>query len=515
MDNNPLQTSRSVGRSVVYGFSTWVLPLVLGFIAAPKIVKALGSQDYGIYALVLGFVGYSFNFSFGRAVTKYIAEYRAHNESEKIADLISAAFFINFAVGFLSVLIVCASANWLVSDIYLIEAEAQAKTVKAFYVAALIIFFSMQNQIFSSVLQGIHRFDVYSKIFNLNNFALLAGNLLLALGGYSLLSLFVWNASVAFLACFVFAFAARKFLPEFKIKLNFTKQSVDLIVRYSAGVIGYQILSNFLLLFERGLITRKLGAETLTYYVLPMALAIYIHSFISSLVIVIFPLASELKNEPEKLLRLYRKATKIVCLFVFFFGTTLITESNLLLTLWTRADIGADFASRTTGLLIIHTITFSFVAIQTVSWQMTEGLGHPNYNCYLFVICLIISVLLMIYLPPVFGLDGYALGRMFGYLTIFLSVFYVEKWFFGAVQTKLWRQIIIILTTASVAAAIVERATIGFFSAGWLAFLTAGASGFAVYGLVVWVLGFIDEEEKILFRRVLFSPQLKENEKGI
>lgn len=509
MQNRQTQTSRSVGRNVLYGFSTWVLPLVLGFIATPRIVRALGEHDYGIYSLVLGIVGYSFNFSFGRAVTKYIAEYRANNENEKIADIISAAFFINLVVGLSCVFIIYLSAEWLVQNVFNIDAEAQSKTVSALFISAWIIFLWMQNQIFSSILQGIHRFDVYSKIFNLNNFALLVGNLFLAVGGYGILSLFAWNLTLALITCFVYAFAARRYLPEFKIKLNFRRSSMKLIVLYSAGVIGYQILSNFLLLFERGLITRDLGANTLTHYVVPMGLAIYIHSFIASVVIVIFPLASELKNEPEKLLRLYTKATKIVCLFVFFLGTSMIVESRVFLTLW----MGADFALGTTNLLIIHTVTFSFVAIQIVSWQMTEGLGYPNYNCYLFVICLIISGFLMLYLPPVFGLDGFALGRMFGYLTIFFSIFYVEKWFFGAVQTSLWMKILLVLSTASIVSAIVQKTIINYLQIGWLSFLTAGILGGGVYALIVWILGFISDEEKLLFRR-LFLPRIKQDEKG-
>ena len=64
-------------------FSTWFLPLGLSFFATPIIVKALGDEDYGIYALVLGFIGYSFNFGIGRAITKYIAEYRASGETRE------------------------------------------------------------------------------------------------------------------------------------------------------------------------------------------------------------------------------------------------------------------------------------------------------------------------------------------------------------------------------------------------------------------------------------------------
>jgi hypothetical protein len=180
-------------------------------------------------------------------------------------------------------------------------------------------------------------------------------------------------------------------------------------------------------------------------------------------------------------------------------GTTLITESRLFLTLW----MGADFAEKTSTLLVIHTITYSLVAIQIVSWQMTEGLGYPSYNCYLFVICLIISVFLMVGLTQNFGLEGIAFGRMTGYAVIFFSIFYVEKWFFGKIQIAFWAKILSVLVLGSIFSAIVEKSIIEFFPIGWTGFLAATFLGGIVYILVVWILGFIKEDEKILFRHIL------------
>ncbi|HXH70380.1 MAG TPA: oligosaccharide flippase family protein [Pyrinomonadaceae bacterium] len=499
MEDRQSETGKSIFRNVLWGFSTWILPIGLSFIATPIIVKSLGDKDYGIYALVLGFVGYSFNFSFGRAITKYIAEFRAKGENEKIPDLFSSALFINLAVGLLSVSIICFLANWLVLFVLKIDAESQSKSITAIYIASAIIFFSMLSQIFNSVLQGIHRFDVYSKIFNLNNLTLLSGNLVLAVLGYKLLSLFVWNLSVTCLTCVIFAISAKRLLPEVKLNFKFQPETLKLIVKYSYGVIGYQILSNFLLLFERGWIFRKLGAENLTYYVVPMTLAIYIHAFISSLIIVIFPLASELKTDNEKLLRLYTKATKIVVLLVVFLGTTIIIKSRFFLSLW----IGAEFADKTWMLLTIHTITFSLVAIQAVSWLMTEGLGYPNYNFLLFLVCLVISVSLMVGLTPSLGNLGISIGRMAGYAAIFLSIFYVERWFFKKVQAEFWMKVIGILAVSSTASALTERFIIQSYPQSWLVLAAATVGGAFVYFFMAWTLGFVSEDEKLLFKRLL------------
>ncbi len=500
MENvRPAETSKSIFRNVLYGFSTWLIPVVLSFYATRIILESLGEEDYGIYALVLGFIGYSFNFSFGRAITKYIAEYRVSGKNDRIKDVISATFFINLVVGMIGVSIIFLIAKWLVVDIYEIREANQEKTILALYVVAGIVFFLMLSQIYNAVLQGIHRFDVYSNIFNVNTIIILTGNIYLALNGYRIIGLLVWNLIITALTCAVVAVYSKRLLPEFGINFKVKPEVIKLVLAYSTGIIGYQILANLLMLFERGWIMQQLGAKNLTYYFVPMQLSFYIHAFISSIIMVVFPLASELKNNPEKLLRLYTKASKIVCFFVIFMATALIVHSKAFLTLW----LGAEFAEQTYFLLIIHTVTFSLVAIQAVSWQLTEGLGHPGYNLKIFVICLIINVFVILSLTQNYGNTGVAFGRFAGFGTMFLSVFYVEKWFFQRVQTMFWAKIIGILGVSALISAIVQKIINFYFPISWLTFVSAVVLGGVVYCSSLLILGFVTAEEKLLIKNIL------------
>jgi O-antigen/teichoic acid export membrane protein len=493
------ENSKSIVRNSVYGFSTWLLPLALSFVATPVIVKSLGHVDYGIYALVLSFIAYSFNFNVGRAITKYVAEYRADGEREKITEVISATLFINLALGGIGLLVIVGSAQFLVADALQIQTEAQEKTIYALYIAALTIFFLMLNQVFNAILHGLHRFDVYAKIFNLNNILLITGNLVLALRGYGLIPLLSWNLLITAGSALVSAIAAKRLLPEFSLNLKFRRETLKLVFKYSSGVIAYQILANILLLFERLWITGKLGAENLTFYVVPMMLALYIHSFIASLMLVIFPLASELKNEQEKLLRLYQKATKIVSFLAIFLGATLIVQSQPLLTLW----MSAEFAEKSAALLVLHTITFSLLAIEIVAWQTTEGLGYPNYNCYLFMICFIISVSGMIGLVDDFGNFGVALARTAGFGALFFSIFYVEKRFLGKIQIKFWLKLGSILTVSTVLAVLIESFLTAKLGISWISLIISGFAGGAVYCLTAWLLGFVSRDEIALVKGIL------------
>jgi O-antigen/teichoic acid export membrane protein len=493
------ENSKSIVRNSIYGFSTWLLPLGLSFVATPVIVKSLGHEDYGIYALVLGFIAYSFNFNVGRAITKYIAEYRAGGEREKITEVISATLFINLTLGGIGLLAIFSAANFLVTDVLKIQPDSQEKTVYAMYVAALTIFFLMLNQVFNAILQGLHRFDVYAKIYNLNNILLIAGNLVLALKGFGLLALLSWNLVITALAAAVAAIVSKRLLPEFSLNLKFRRETLKLVFGYSSGVIAYQILANVLLLFERSWITGKLGAESLTFYVVPMMLALYIHGFISSLMIVIFPLASELKDEREKLRRLYQKALKIVSFLAVFLGATLIVESKSFLTLW----MGADFAEKSSDILVLHTITFVLLAIEIVPWQTTEGLGYPKLNCFLFMICFIISIFGMIWLIPGYGIFGVSLARAIGFAVLFLTGFYVERRFFGAIQIKFWFRLIGVLAVSTALAVLIESFLSARLGVNWFSLIFSGIAGGAVYCLAAWVLGFVNEDEMALLKRIL------------
>ena len=200
-------------------------------------------------------------------------------------------------------------------------------------------------------------------------------------------------------------------VPEFKFRLSFERRWIGKVLGFSTWVIGYQILGNALLLFERGWIMRKLGPEALTYYVVPMTIGLYIHSSVGSLMLVLFPLTSEFIDNREKLSALYQKATKLTAIFVGFVLCTLVTLSSEFLTVW----MGAEFANETALLLVFHTITFSLAAIFVVAWQMADGLGYPSYNFGIFSVCLIVSLVGMIYLIDEYSNLGMAASRLAGF----------------------------------------------------------------------------------------------------
>lgn len=491
MTSAPENMHKRLLVNVLFSSLSWFLPLLLGFVATPVIVKGLGYEAYGLYALIIGFIGYSFTFGIGRAVTKYVAEYRSEGKNEKIREIVSASIWFSLAIGLTGTMLVIVTAPTIVADILQIGENWRDTAVRALYLASGTVIFFMLSQIFQSVLQGVHRFDRFSILLNLNGLVLTAGNIALVLTGFGVNDLLWWNLAVTGGFCLLFFMTARRLLPETGIVFTFRKEPVRLVLKYGSGIIAYQVFANVLLLFERSWVIRHLGTEALTFYVVPMMLPLYLHGFVSSIVLVLLPLASELQHRKNEFLLIYAKTMKIVVLTVVFAAVSLISGNELLLRLWINEELAANSAS----LLIVHTVTFSLVAILTTMWQMNEAFGKPHINALLTFVWLVVSVGLMLLAVDGYGNFGVALARMTGFVIVFPALFVLEKKYFGAVQVKLWANMTIILSAAAAVVFAIEKGIFKYLPPTWPTLVTGLSAGLGAYVAVLIITKYFTRQE--------------------
>lgn len=486
-----MQTGTNVIRNISFGALTWVGPMALSLIATPYIVGALGLAGYGIYALVLGIISYSFNFGVGRAATKYVAEYQGTDERAKIGPIVASSFVLSLGLGAFAVVAIGLLAPWLVNDVLGIDALYRESAIAALYIASGVIIVTLLNQLFGSILQGLHRFDLYSKLFNLSNLAVVVGNLVLALSGYDLTALLAWNLGVLAVSAVLNAAVAKRLLSDVPFFSGIDSSSLKKVLFYTSGVVGYQLLGNVLLLFERGYITRVLGSDQLTYYVVAMAIGLYLHGFSTSLLLAIAPVASEQTDDKERLKKLYDRSTKLIAMIVVFVTAVLLVSGGEFLTLW----MGTEFASEATSILKVHTVTFALLSIGGVAWFMREGLGVPKHNLIVSGICFVITLSLMLS-TTAYGNMGMALSRLAGFSVMFFSIFAFERWLFGKVDQGFWLRNAFKLLIAAVLLALLLFLLLQMLPVGWTAYLAAVTCGGVLYCGILWFSGYVDASER-------------------
>ena len=500
MDGNTT-SSKAVLRNIVHAFSAWVLPLCLSFVVTRVVVRSLGTLDYGIYALVLGFVSYSFNFSISRAITRFLAADRMASHKDKIRGIVSATILLTICVASFGSAVVVTLSSWLVRDVFSIEPFLQDKAVTAIRIGAAMVSALVIGQLGTAVFHGMQRFDVYSKIQNATSVVTMLGNLILAYLGWGLLALLYWNLAASVIFSTINLLGARAMLAEIGVLYIPSRESILTVLRYSAGVIGYQAIGNAFFLFERGWIISKLGAEELTYYAVPMTMAIFLQGFISSLNLVLFPLTSELSEDRKRLIRLYHTATRSVMLIVFIVVISLVACGRLFLSLW----LGPDFGEHSAVLLSVQAVAFGLASIGVVAFQTAEGLGHPGFNFRNIAIGILAALIVAVLLTAPYGSLGVAYGRVVCFVIPMVAVIDFERRYLGGFRANFWLRNFARLFAGSVTAFLVEVSILNLVPSSWLTLIAAVAAGILTYASVLLALGYLTPEDRRLVSRILAS----------
>ena len=499
MPTKPTGMQARIFKNGIYSALSWVFPIVFAVIVTPVVVRGLGNELYGLYAVILGFISYSFTFGIGKTAAKYVSEYKATGENEKISEAVSAALWLSLGIGIMGAAIVALTANYIVSNVLLITPELHDTAVTALYLACLTILLTMLSQVFQSILQGLQRFDRFVLLTNLSVFLLNLGSVVIVIYGYGVLALLVWNLIVAFVVGAAFYVNARRLLPEFTFRFTINKELWRASVKYAFSIIVYQVFANILLLFERAWIVRKFGTEALTFYVVPMMVGLYFHGFVSSLVLVIFPVINELLNDREKLKLLYQISSKIILTMTGFFVVTSLVTGRVFLTVWMHGE----FPPEAYWILVSHVITFGILSVVVIVWQINESHRLASLNAIATIVWFAISVPLMILVADRWNTVGIAVARLAGVIVFLSMIGIAEKRFLGGFLYGFWTNTLSRLAVACAITGVVEWAIIGQFQPGWLMFVAASLIGAVIYAGVLLATGYLKQEEKDVLRGLI------------
>lgn len=499
MSAEPKAKRRGLAANSLFSVIAWLFPIILGFVATPILVRGLGSEQYGLFAIVLGFISYSFTFGVGKVVGKYIPELEAGGETEKVTQVISATFWFSLVVGIVGSTALVLTAPLIVQKLLLISPQNQQAAINSLYLAGAIGVGFMLSQVFQFVLQGLHRFDNYVTITNLSGLLLGVGNIVLAVNGFGVEALLIWNLAVVLVTGFAFFIRAKRLLPSIDLAANAPRAIWITVVRYAGNIILYQIFANVLFIFERSWVMRKFGAAALTFYFVPMLLAIYMHGFVASIVQAVFPVVNEVIENKERVIELYKRANKIILLIVVYAITNFIACGALFLKLW----VSPELASASYSLLVLHGLTFGVIAIGIMAFQLAEVFKFPALNAIMTGSWMLIAIPLMIIAADQWQSEGVAGARLAAALVTFPVVAYTERRFLGGIQWRFWAAVGVRVVVAAGLMALVEWLILRVLGESYISLLASGIAGTIVFGAALAVLGFLTHDDREMIRRNL------------
>lgn len=414
---------KNVQKNVIFSGVGYILPLIAALATIPIMVKYLGIDLYGLYAICISIVGFMtlVDLGVGQTIVKYVAEYEVTEKRHEIKPLLDIAFLIYVGIGLVTAgLLYVFSAE--LGQLFYNVPERQALAQSVLHMTAIALFFSYINQFFINICKAYHRFDIPAIIQNVGNLGGIVLSTTLLIMGYSIVEIMI-GYIVIYAAGFVFGyFSCLKILPpEVKLGFSFDKAVFEKIISFSF----YTFISNFTASLttraDKLVIGSVIGTEAVTFYQIPYTIAQMANGIIHTLVQIVFPRFSELVglNDHDRLLSLYKKVTLAMLFISMLIGVALISAGGEFLKVW----ISPEFAEKATITLQIMAVYFFLNSNIVTSYWLIQSKGNAKLIALISIFGTTIYFIGLNYLGQHFGYNGAAIA-------LFIILVPVPIWFF-------------------------------------------------------------------------------------
>lgn len=405
---------RLLRRNVILIYGVYAVTLASGLVVTPIIVGALGTEQFGIWALIgsiLGFVGL-LDLGIGPSVIRFAAEQRGREARDETSELTSTAFAIYLVLTLVTMLLAVLVA-WLLP----LAVQISDQYVRAAQVAVLISIGTFVLRfpvgLFSYLLAGQQRYDVLN-IGNLLGavlyFVLAVGILYVASGGLVALALI----AVAVTACRLLLplLWLERELPELRLRRSLvTRRRAAELLRFSSRSMLIQVASKVVVSTDVIVVGIIFGSVAAGVYGIPAKLFALAFGVGIAATTLLFPLLSELEGaeDRERQERYLVSGVRLGLAVVVAVGSPLVLLPDRFLEAWLPSDFDV---SASVPILVILMVSLFFAQPGHLLAQFLVARGRHGRLAVARLATVAVNLLLSIGLALWVELWGVALATL-------------------------------------------------------------------------------------------------------
>ncbi|WP_158551445.1 oligosaccharide flippase family protein [Rhodohalobacter sp. SW132] len=425
-------------KNAFYNSSETILYPLLWVISTPIFVHYLGAEQYGIWMLVNGFIGFgggAMGLGLTDATVKFVSKYRALNDIPAIVKVSRTTMTVYCLMGILVGIVVFGFAELLVENVFRVEEGNIQLTIIALKIGGIGIVARFFNDVFRSVIYAFERHDVNAKVTMGIDIVTMVINVILVIAGFDLLAVLLSSIIFLVIGGMIKAYISKKyFINSLSFIPLYDKSVLKEVFSYSFYTWLQSILRLSQSKLDRFLIAGIISVSGLTYYVIALKVAEIIHSVLARATSFVFPMVSQLveKGNIKRLKEIYHKAT----FFIVIATIAIITPTYLfgfsLLEIW----MGTDFANEAILILYVFLAKYMFHPIGIINHHFLLGTGLVKLNTQFLAITVPLTLGLMLLLMPVYGLVGAALAKLVSIPSLLIMRIVSEKIVFKKLDIK-------------------------------------------------------------------------------
>jgi len=400
-----IRPSPSIKRNYGYSAIGAAVPIIVSLVVVPLYIRHVGTERYGVMAivwLILGYFGF-FDFGLSRASANALSKL-THEGPSKRAPVIVTVFYLNSLLGLFGGLALYGVGHFMAQHMASLSVRVHIELVRSLPWIAAMLPLNLLSSVGTGVIESRERFAI--------------SNLLNGLGGIltqvvPICCAIIINPSLetivpaAFVARAVSASAILAYVLWTERPIDprvLDQKQIRSLVGYGAWVSVSGLISPLLETFDQMLVGTLLGPAALAHYAVPMSMTTRLQIIATALAKTLFPRLSRIGSREADQLAL-KATTTLAFGFAAVCGPAIVLAGPFL-NLW----LGTQFARLSTSVAVILLVGCWTNAVGFIPFTLLQSQGRPDLSAKIHMAEIVPFLLSVWSLSRRFGLPGAALA---------------------------------------------------------------------------------------------------------
>jgi len=404
-----LTRGRLLARNTIWNLLGQLVPMVVGVVAIPPLVRSLGVDRFGLLSLAWIVIGYFslFDLGMGRALTKLVADKIGCNDEQSIPPLAWTSLFLMLLLGVIGGLITLGISPWLVHTALKVPWALQLETLRSFQLLAASIPIVTVTSGLRGILEAQQRFRILNYIRVPTSIFSFAGPLLVLPFSHSLVPVVIILFIGRLLGGLAHLLACFHAMPELRHTPVLQQAVVVPLVRFGGWMTVSNVVGPLMVYSDRFLIGAVLSVSAVAYYTTPFDMMFRLTFIPVAVSGVLFPaFATSLVSNRERTALLVSRGVKYIFLAMFPMILVTVTFAPEGLRLW----LGPVFASHSQSALRWLAAGVFVNSVACVPFALIQSAGRPSLTAKLHLLELPLYVLFVWTLTRRMGIEGAAIA---------------------------------------------------------------------------------------------------------
>jgi len=400
----------SLRRNTLWNLLGTGLPVLLGVVTIPYLLKKIGIEAFGLLSLIWALIGYFslFDFGLGRALTQQVSSALAIGKTSQLPGLIKTGLSFTAVAGIAGGAVLAGFSNQLAMQWLKISVELQNTAVNALLIAAIGIPLTTITTGLRGVLEAYEEFKIVNMLriwLGAANFGLPALSVMYLGNSLSFIVSSLVVARVITLIAHVWLVNTK--LPYGWINAGFNQRNLRDLLSFGAWMTLSNIISPLMVTADRFLISFVLSASVVAYYTVPFEVLIRILIIPGALTAAFFPkIASLISSNIILAKKTYKKSELLVFCILLPIVIILICTSHFWLSQWLNHEF-ADNAWVTASILAIGIL---FNGMAQIPHAVIQAAGKVKTTAVIHLSELVLYSPILYFSLKIFGITGAALA---------------------------------------------------------------------------------------------------------